>query len=276
MVGIGYRKDFSKEFLSSEILQPDFVEVAPENWIGIGGFWKQQLKKVTDKYPLYTHGLSLSIGSPDDLDVEFVKQVRKFLDENNVVLYSEHLSFTKAENAHTYDLLPIPFTKQAVEHVVNKIQQAQEILGRKLILENASYYTTLKEEMSESEFINEIIQKSGCEMLLDVNNVYVNSFNHSYDAKAFISKLPLDKVKYIHMAGHLKVNDKLIIDTHGEAIIDPVYQLLDFTMKQLGRDVPVLLERDFNIPQLSELQNEIDTIRKIKINALKSISHVSA
>lgn len=276
MVGIGYRKDFSKEFLSSGILQPDFVEVAPENWMGIGGYWKQQLKKVTDKYPLYTHGLSLSIGSPDELDVEFVKHVKKFLDENNVVLYSEHLSFTKAENAHTYDLLPIPFTKQAVEHVVNKIQQAQEILGRKLILENASYYTTLKEEMSETEFINEIIQKSGCEMLLDVNNVYVNSFNHSYDAKNFISKLPLDKVKYIHMAGHLKVNDKLIIDTHGEAIIDPVYQLLDFTMKELGRDVPVLLERDFNIPQLSELQNEINTIRKIKTNALKSIPHVSA
>ncbi len=276
MVGIGYRKDFSKEFLSSEILQPDFVEVAPENWIGVGGFWKQQLKKVTEKYPLFTHGLSLSIGSPDELDVAFVKQVKKFLDENNVVLYSEHLSFTKAENAHTYDLLPIPFTKQAVEHVVAKIQQAQEILGRKLILENASYYTTLKEEMSEAEFINEIIHKSGCEMLLDVNNVYVNSFNHSYDAKNFISKLPLDKVKYIHMAGHLKVNDKLIIDTHGEAIIDPVYQLLDFTMKELGKDIPVLLERDFNIPQLSELQNEINTIRKIKSNALKSIPHVSA
>lgn len=276
MVGIGFRKDFSKEFLSSEILQPDFVEVAPENWIGIGGFWKQQLKKVTDKYPLYTHGLSLSIGSPDELDVDFVKQVKKFLEEQNVVLYSEHLSFTKAENAHTYDLLPIPFTKQAIEHVVSKIQQAQDILGRKLILENASYYTTLKEEMSESEFIHEIIQKSGCEMLLDVNNVYVNAFNHSYDAKAFISKLPLEKVKYIHMAGHWKVNDKLIIDTHGEAIIDPVYELLDFTMKELGRDVPVLLERDFNIPQLAELQNEINTIRKIKTNALKSISHVNA
>lgn len=276
MVGIGFRKDFSKEFISSDILQPDFVEVAPENWIGIGGFWKQQLKKVTDKYPLYTHGLSLSIGSPDELDVDFVKQVRKFLDEQNVVLYSEHLSFTKAENAHTYDLLPIPFTQKAVEHVVSKIQQAQDILGRKLILENASYYTTLKEEMSEAEFIHQILEKSGGEMLLDVNNVYVNAFNHSYDAKEFISKLPLEKVKYIHMAGHWKVNDKLIIDTHSEAIINPVYQLLDFTLKQLGRDVPVLLERDFNIPQLSELQREINTIRKIKTNALKSVTHVSA
>lgn len=275
MVGIGYRKDFSKEFLNSDILKPDFVEVAPENWIGIGGFWKQQLQKVTEKYPLYTHGLSLSIGSPDELDVDFVKQVKKFLDENNVVLYSEHLSFTKSENAHTYDLLPIPFTKKAIDNVVSKIQQAQDILKRKLILENASYYTTLAQEMGEPEFINEIISRSGCEMLLDVNNVYVNSFNHSYDAKEFISKMPLEKVKYIHMAGHLKLSDKLIIDTHGEAIIDPVYQLLEHTLSVLNRDVPVLLERDFNIPQLSELQNEINAIRKIKSNALKPVTHAN-
>ncbi len=275
MVGIGYRKDFSKEFLNSDILKPDFVEVAPENWIGIGGFWKQQLQKVTVKYPLYTHGLSLSIGSPDELDVDFVKQVKKFLDENNVVLYSEHLSFTKAENAHTYDLLPIPFTKKAIDNVVSKIQQAQDILKRKLILENASYYTTLAQEMSEPEFINEIISRSGCEMLLDVNNVYVNSFNHKYDAKEFISKMPLEKVKYIHMAGHLQLSDKLIIDTHGEAIIDPVYQLLEYTLTELNRDVPVLLERDFNMPQLSELQEEINAIRKIKSNVLKTVAHAN-
>ena len=275
MVGIGYRKDFSKEFLNSEVLKPDFVEVAPENWIGIGGFWKQQLQKVAEKYPLYTHGLSLSIGSPDELDVDFVKQVKKFLDENNVVLYSEHLSFTKAENAHTYDLLPIPFTKKAIDNVVSKIQQAQDILKRKLILENASYYTTLAQEMSEPEFINEIISRSGCEMLLDVNNVYVNSFNHKYDAKEFISKMPLEKVKYIHMAGHLQLSDKLIIDTHGEAIIDPVYQLLEYTLIELNRNVPVLLERDFNIPQLSELQSEINAIRKIKSNVLKPVTHAN-
>lgn len=276
MVGIGYRKDFAKEFLFSEILKPDFVEVAPENWIGIGGFWKQEFKKVTEKYPLFTHGLSLSIGSPDELDTDFIKQVKKFLDENNVVLYSEHLSFTKAENAHTYDLLPIPFTKKAIDHVVSNIQKAQDILQRKLVLENASYYTTLAQEMDEAEFIGEIFTRSGCEMLLDVNNVYVNSFNHKYDAKEFIRKLPLEKVRYIHMAGHWQVNEKLIIDTHGEAIIDPVYELLGFTLGELKRDVPVLLERDFNIPQLSELQNEIDTIRKIKLNALQKAKHAHA
>ena len=129
--------------------------------------------------------------------------------------------------------------------------------------------------MTEAEFINEIVKRSDCEMLLDVNNVYVNAFNHGYDAKDFISKMPLDKVQYIHMAGHYQVNDNLIIDTHGAKIIDPVYDLFDFTMQQLQHDVPVLLERDFNIPELSELQTEIDTLRQMKHDALKTHGYAS-
>lgn len=275
MVGIGYRKEFSKEFLSSEILQPDFVEVAPENWIGIGGYWKQELKKVLNKYPLYCHGLSLSIGSPEGVDIAFVKQVKQFLQETQAVLYSEHLTFSKVDNAHLYDLLPIPFTQDAINRVVKNIQQVQDILGKRLILENGSYYTVLEAEMTEAEFINEIVKKSDCELLLDVNNVYVNAFNHNYDAKDFISKMPLDKVKYIHMAGHYQVNEKLIIDTHGAEIIDPVYDLFDFTMQQLQHDIPVLLERDFNIPELSELQTEINSLKQIKHNALKINSYAT-
>lgn len=268
MVGIGYRKEFSTQFLEDNVLHPDFIEVAPENWMGIGGFWKQQFNKVQEKYPLFCHGLSLSIGSPEPVDMEFLKQIKDFIEQNNVQLYSEHLSFSKMENAHLYDLLPIPFTKVAVKNVVEKIKITQDFLGRRLILENASYYAVLAKEMNEEDFINEIVAKSDCELLLDVNNVYVNAFNHSYDAEKFISKLPLDKVKYIHMAGHLKVNDHLIIDTHGSKIIDPVYELLDITIKKLDRDVPVLLERDFNIPQLSALQKEMNTIKRIKKSAL--------
>lgn len=275
MDGIGYRKEFSKEFLSSEILQPDFVEVAPENWIGIGGYWKQELKKVLDKYPLYCHGLSLSVGSPEGIDIAFVKQVKQFLEETQAVLYSEHLTFSKVDNAHLYDLLPIPFTQDAINRVVENIQQVQDILGKRLILENGSYYTVLEAEMTEPEFINEIVKKSDCELLLDVNNVFVNAFNHNYDAKDFISKMPLDKVKYIHMAGHYQVNEKLIIDTHGAEIIDPVYDLFDFTMQQLKHDIPVLLERDFNIPELSELQTEINNLKQIKHNALKKNSYAT-
>lgn len=269
MVGIGYRKDFSDEFLQSTILKPNFIEVAPENWMEIGGFWKQQLKKAIEKYPLFCHGLSLSVGSPEGIDVDFVKKVKQFLQDFQVSIYSEHLTFSKVDNAHLYDLLPIPFTQDAINRVVENIQQVQDLLGRRLILENGSYYTVLKAEMSEEDFINEIVSRSDCELLLDVNNVYVNAFNHQYSAENFITKLPLNKVKYIHMAGHLQVSESLIIDTHGSEIIDPVYDLFEFTMKNLKRDIPVLLERDFNIPNLSILQDEMNALMKIKMNALK-------
>lgn len=269
MVGIGYRKEFSKTFLNTDILQPDFVEVAPENWLGVGGYWKKELKQVLEKYPLYCHGLSLSVGSPEGIDKDFVKQVKQFLEDTQAVLYSEHLTFSKVDNAHLYDLLPIPFTQEAIERVSENILQVQDILKRQLILENGSYYTVLKAEMSEEDFINEIVNRTGCELLLDVNNVYVNAFNHTYDAKKFIQKMPLDKVKYIHMAGHYQVNDHLIIDTHGGDIIDPVYDLFGWTLGQIGKDIPVLLERDFNIPELENLQHEINTLRMIKNEILK-------
>ncbi|WP_454045407.1 HvfB family MNIO-type RiPP peptide maturase [Chryseobacterium sp. Marseille-Q8038] len=264
MVGIGYRKEFSKTFLNTDVLEPDFVEVAPENWLGVGGYWKRELKKVLEKYPLYCHGLSLSVGSPEGIDKDFVKQVKQFLEDTQAVLYSEHLTFSKVDNAHLYDLLPIPFTQDAIERVSENILQVQDILKRPLILENGSYYTVLEAEMSEEDFINEIVNRTGCELLLDVNNVYVNAFNFKYDAEKFIQSMPLDKVKYIHIAGHYKVNDYLIIDTHGEDIIDPVYKLLAWAIEKIGKDIPVLLERDFNIPELENLQFEIDTLKLLK------------
>ncbi|MDV4116273.1 HvfB family MNIO-type RiPP peptide maturase [Elizabethkingia anophelis] len=275
MVGIGYRKDFADEFLHSTVLKPDFIEVAPENWMGIGGYWKRELKKVLEKYPLYCHGLSLSVGSPEGIEVDFVKKVKAFLDETQATLYSEHLTFSKVDNAHLYDLLPIPFTQEAINRVSENILKVQDILGRRLILENGSYYTVLKAEMPEEDFVNEIVRRTDCELLLDVNNVYVNSFNHRYNAREFIAKMPLDKVKYIHMAGHLQVNEKLIIDTHGADIINPVFDLFSYTITKLNRNVPVLLERDFNIPELSELQTEIDELRNIKENILNPENHAA-
>ena len=260
--GIGFRKDFAEELLNSTVLKPSFIELAPENWIGMGGYWKKVLDKAAEKFPITCHGLSLSIGSPDDLDVEFVKQVKKFLKQYNVKVYSEHLSYSKCDNAHIYDLLPIPFRQDAVKHIVQRIKQVQDIIEMPLVLENVSYYTPVAAEMTEVEFISAIVRESGCNMLLDVNNVYVNSFNHQYDPKEFIKKLPLDKVAYIHMAGHEQVSDTLIIDTHGQAVIDKVFELFDHTV-DLVKPVPVLLERDFNIPELEELQGEItrmDTI----------------
>jgi uncharacterized protein len=274
MTGIGFRKDFADEFLNAQILNPDFIEVAPENWMGIGGFWKKQFRKALDKYPLYTHGLSLSIGSPDELDMDFLKNIKSFLNETNAQVYSEHLSFSKCDNAHLYDLLPIPFTSDAVSHVSDRIKKVQDYLGRKIAIEIVSYYTPLEKEMTELEFVKSILIEADCELLLDVNNIYVNAFNHTYNAKQFIDELPLERVAYIHMAGHTKVREDLIIDTHGEAIIEPVYDLFEYSLNKLGREIPVLLERDFNIPELEELQTEIDRLNIIQQNALKKNRHV--
>lgn len=262
-VGIGFRKDFAEEFLEGKDLTPAFLEVAPENWMEIGGYWKKVFNKVAEQYPIYSHGLSLSIGSPEELDWNFLKRVKSFLQEYKIKIYSEHLSYSKCDNAHLYDLLPIPFRWDAVKHISERIKSVQEFLERKIAIEIVSYYTPVAAEMSEVEFISSIVKEADCNLLLDVNNVYVNAFNHQYDAKDFIENLPLAKVEYIHMAGHEQVAPDLIIDTHGESIIDPVYDLFDFTVRKLSNTVPVLLERDFNIPVLKELQYELNRLENI-------------
>jgi len=262
-VGIGYRKEFGEDFLQSKILQPSFIEFAPENWMNIGGYWKKVLKRLSEKYPVTAHGLSLSIGSPEELDWKFLKQIKQFLLNYNIDVYSEHLSYSKCNNAHLYDLLPIPFRYDAVKHIVERIKQVQDFLERKITMEIVSYYTPVAAEMSEVEFINEIVKESDCNLLLDVNNVYVNAFNHNYDAQSFIDQLPLDTTAYIHMAGHEKVSEDLIIDTHGQPIIDPVYKLFEYTIKKLETPVPVLLERDFNIPEFPELALEMNELERI-------------
>lgn len=262
MIGLGYRRDFADEFINRDAINPDFIELAPENWMDIGGYWKRQLDQVTRIYPVYSHGLSLSIGSPDPLDMGFLKKVKKFLKDYNIKIYSEHLSFSKSDNAHLYDLLPVPFREDAVKHISERIRQVQDFLERELVLEIVSYYTPVAAEMDEATFISRVVKESGCGLLLDVNNVYVNAFNHGYDAREFITKLPLDHVRYIHMAGHNQVAPDLIIDTHGEPIIDPVYELFDFTLSKTDH-VPVLLERDFNIPEMDELNAEMKQLKSI-------------
>ena len=261
-VGIGFRKDFGEEFLDEKLIRPNFVELAPENWMGIGGYWKKILKQVAEKYPITCHGLSLSIGSPEELDMDFLKHIKQFLSDYDVKIYSEHLSYSKCDNAHLYDLLPIPFTEDAVKHIAQRIKQVQDFLERKIAIENVSYYTPVAAEMSETEFINAIVKEADCQLLMDVNNVYVNAHNHQYDAKDFLNQMPLDRVAYIHMAGHYQISEELIIDTHGEDIIDPVYKLFEWTLERMN-PVPVLLERDFNIPELEDLQNEMNRLQAI-------------
>lgn len=272
-VGIGYRKEFGSPFFDQSVIKPDFVEIAPENWVDVGGYWKKQLEKVAEQYPIFTHGLSLSIGSPDPIDWNFLKKIKSFLAEWNVEIYSEHLSYSKCDNAHLYDLLPIPFREDAVKHISQRIKEVQDFLERKLVIEIVSYYTPVAAEMTEVEFINAILEESGCELLFDINNIYVNGFNHGYEPKSFIDQLNLSRVRYIHMAGHEKISDDLIIDTHGQPIIDPVYDLFEYALEKLEQPVPILLERDFNIPQLTELQEELSKLRQISATAWKTPHH---
>lgn len=261
-VGLGFRRDIAKKLIDLDDNKPKFIEFAPENWMKMGGYWKKKLDAAAEKYPVMCHGLSLSIGSPDELDFDFLKDLKEFFDIYNPEVYSEHLSYSKCDNAHLYDLLPIPFREDAIDHVSERIKTVQDFLERPIAIENVSYYTPVAAEMDEATFISEIVKRSGCNLLLDVNNVYVNAFNHNYDAKEFIESLPLDKVKYIHMAGHEQVSPDTIIDTHGSPIIDPVFDLFEWTIKRID-PVPILLERDFNIPKLSELQDEISKLQSI-------------
>jgi uncharacterized protein (UPF0276 family) len=260
--GIGFRRDFGEAFLANDTIHPGFIEVAPENWMQMGGYWKQLFDRLTAQYPLVTHGLSLSIGSPDPLDWDFLAALKQFLDHYHVRIYSEHLSYSKCDNAHVYDLLPIPFREDAVRHVSERIRTVQDYLERPVAIENVSYYTPVAPEMGELDFLKAILAEADCQLLLDINNVYVNAFNHGYDARTFLDELPLERVAYIHMAGHHQVEEDLIIDTHGNDIIDPVYALFDYAARQMP-PVPVLLERDFNIPELSTLQDELCQLEAI-------------
>lgn len=261
-VGLGFRRDIAHEIIEGKTLQPGFIEFAPENWMGMGGNWKKIMHKAVEQYPVLSHGLSLSIGSPEPLDWDFIRDLKEFIREYNIEIYSEHLSYTKAANAHLYDLLPIPFRHDAVKHVVERIKQIQDFLEMKIALENVSYYTPVAAEMEEIEFISSIVEEADCNLLLDVNNVYVNAFNHKYDAKVFITQLPLKRVKYIHMAGHEQVESDLIIDTHGQPIIDPVYELFEWTISKI-KPVPVLLERDYNFDEPEELNKELQHLESI-------------
>ncbi|NOY17216.1 MAG: DUF692 domain-containing protein [Gammaproteobacteria bacterium] len=258
--GIGLRRSLLDEFLEQDSIPVNFMEVAPENWIGLGGRFAKQFRYFTERYPFNLHGLSLSIGGPEPLDISFIRQVKKFMKEHDVRCYSEHLSYC-SDDGHLYDLMPIPFTEEAVHYVADRIKQVQDIIEQQLVIENVSYYAAPGKEMNEIDFIKAILDEADCKLLLDVNNIYVNSVNHRYDAAKFLRSLPGERIAYVHIAGHYNEADDLIIDTHGADVIDPVWTLLDAAYQHFGV-LPTLLERDFNIPPYKELMREIRQIRK--------------
>lgn len=256
--GVGLRRSFIDEFLAQQPQSAQFVEVAPENWIGLGGRFGKAFEQVAEIYPVALHGLSLNIGGYTELDTDLVKKIGQFMDKHNCPIYSEHLSYC-ADHGHLYDLMPIPFTEAAVKQTVARIKQVQDILQRRIALENVSYYAATGSELSELEFINAVVEEADCDFLLDVNNIYVNSINHTYDADEFLAGLPHQRAKYIHVAGHFEEAEDLRVDTHGSDVIDPVWQLLAKAYQYCG-NVPTLLERDFNIPELDVLMQEVDLI----------------
>ncbi len=258
-VGIGLRRDLMTEVENHRETGIDFMEVAPENWINVGGSLGRRFKSLTERYPFITHGLSLSLGSPAPLDENLLLQIKRFLDEHHIRCYSEHLSYC-SDDGHLYDLMPIPFTEEAVQHVAQRIRRSQEILERRIAIENVSYYAAPGKEMQEIDFVNAILTEADCNLLLDVNNIYVNSINHRYDPVEFLKSLPAERIAYFHIAGHYQEDVDLIVDTHGADVIDPVWTLLDEAYQHFGV-VPTLLERDFNIPPLAELLQEAQTIR---------------
>ncbi|WP_034474436.1 DUF692 domain-containing protein [Aestuariibacter salexigens] len=261
-VGLGLRREMLGELLPDIPQQVDFWEVAPENWIPLGGRFQKQLSTFTQQCNFVTHGLSLSIGSPAPLDVKFVKEIKDFLEQHNILYYSEHLSYCSGEG-HMYDLMPIPFTEDAISHVSDRIKQVQDILERPLVIENVSYYAAPGQQMSELEFTLGVLEKADCLMLLDVNNVYVNSINHGYDPKEFLRAIPSNKIVYGHIAGHFDEDDDLKVDTHGADVIEPVWKLLEKAYSIHGV-FPTLLERDFNIPPLPDLLREVERIKQIQ------------
>jgi uncharacterized protein len=248
----------------------DFLECAPDNWIGVGGKPGVAFETLAARHPISCHGLSLSLGGVAPLDETFLTRVRRFLDRHKVVLYSEHLSYC-SDDGQLYDLLPLPFTDEAVHHVAARIRQVQDLLGRRIAVENISYYAAHApvghgQVLQEIDFVNAVLAEADCDLLLDVNNVYVNSINHGYDPHAYIAAMPTARIVSYHVAGHYDEADDLKIDTHGAAVKDTVWDLLREAYRVHGVR-PTLLERDFNFPPLHLLLAEVQRIRTLQRDA---------
>jgi uncharacterized protein (UPF0276 family) len=272
--GLGFRRDLIPALKSGVPEAIDFFELAPENWIDLGGRYARDLRQFTERHPFVCHGLSLSLGGLTPLDEVLLRKIKAFMAEHRISLYTEHLSYC-SDHGHLYDLLPIPPTEEAVKYVAARIRRVQDILEQKIAIENASYYVAAPiGEMDEPTFINAVLQEADCWLHLDVNNIYVNSVNFKFDPVDYLRRMPAERIVYMHMAGHYQEAPDLIIDTHGADVIDPVWQLLDTAYGLLGVH-PTCLERDFNIPPLDELMPEVGRIAEIQSNRLKQIERAA-
>ncbi|CZI76600.1 Protein of uncharacterised function (DUF692) [Legionella pneumophila] len=265
--GLGLRPNYYEEILTSKP-DLDWFEILTENYLIPGGKPLYYLDKIREHYSIVMHGVSLSLGSTDPLNWDYLKQVQELASRIEPVWISDHLCWTGVHGLNTHDLLPVPYTTEAIQHIVSRIQEIQDFLKRPFLIENVSSYLTYKQsEMSEWDFILEIVKQSGCYLLLDVNNVYVSSFNHNFDPMAYINSMPPGRVAQIHLAGHTNHGD-YIIDTHNAPVIEPVWDLYEATIQRLG-PVSTMIERDDNMPDFSELLSEINHAKRLAIQAAK-------
>lgn len=256
-IGLGYRYAIASETRERAVPELGWLEIHPENYVKRGGRFRQALDEVRERWPIVTHGLTMGFGASEPAEASYVHALRELLHELQVPWHSEHLCFSSAAGVMVHDLLPLPWTHEAVRVAVSRISEARDRLELPIAVENISYYGQLgTAEMSELDFMLEVLERADAKLLLDVNNVFVNASNHGFDARAYIDRLPVERVVQLHVAGHFVRDDALIMDTHGEAVRPEVYDLLEYTLRKTG-PVPVLLERDQNFPAWDELMAEV-------------------
>jgi len=260
--GLGLRRPLVDKLMADQPTDVDFMEVAPENWIHVGGNLGKKLRFFTERYPFVIHGLSLSIGAPSPLNEQLVRDIKDFMAEHQIRMYSEHLSYC-GDDGQLYDLMPIPFTEEAVKYVAERVRRVQDILEQRMALENVSYYAPLDSSMTEREFLLAVLEEADCDLMLDINNIVVNSINHRYDAHEFLHAMPADRIRYFHLAGHFVEDEDLRIDTHGTPVDSQAWALLEEAYSLFG-PVPTLLERDFNFPPMEELLDEVRRIKQLQ------------
>lgn len=272
-VGVGLRRPHLEQVAALDSSAVPFWEIAPENVVGQGGSRHRQVMKILERDPVITHGLSMSIGGFDAWDRDVLDSLKGFLKTTGTPWHSEHLCWTSLGGANTHELLPMPFTREAVRHSVDRAKRIQAELPIPFLFENVSYYACLgAPEMSEKQFLLEVLEGADCGWLLDINNVYVNSRNHGFDPKEWLEGMPLDRVQQMHIAGHTWFEaEQLIIDTHGAPVVDPVIELMQWVLPRIGRPVPVLLERDNEIPDLDVLLAERKSLQKAYDAALAPV-----
>jgi uncharacterized protein len=259
--GLGLRTDHYDEILSSEP-NVDWFEIISENYMVSGGKPLYYLDQFKERYPLVMHGVSMTIGTTDPLNMDYLKDLKKLAARIQPSWISDHLCWTSNGGHNTHDLMPMPYNEESLTHVVSRVKRVQDYLGCQILLENASSYITYKESnMTEWDFLSEIAEEADCLLLLDVNNIYVSGFNHGFDPKTYIDRIPSERIWQIHLAGH-ENNQNYLIDTHDHPVIDDVWELYDYALSNIGA-VSTMIERDDHIPPLAELVAELDKARVI-------------